>query len=75
MSRSINALPPVMLFEGREAEDFLHRLKGSSMPFLNLQHTYVHIWPLQPFSQDYVLASHTTHVVYVTDLRIRTTDF
>ena len=27
-------------------------------------HTYVHNWLLQPFSQDYVLASHTTHVVY-----------
>ena len=24
---------------------------------------YIHNWPLQPFSQDYGLASHTTHVV------------
>ena len=27
--------------------------------------TYTHNWPLQPFSQDYTLASHTTHVVCV----------
>ena len=26
---------------------------------------YIHNWPLQPFSQDYDLASHTTHVVCV----------
>ena len=26
---------------------------------------YIHNWPLQPFSQDYALTSHTTHVVYV----------
>ena len=26
-------------------------------------HTYIHNWPLQPFSHDYGLASHTTHVV------------
>ena len=28
-------------------------------------HTYIHNWPLQPFSQDYGLASHTIHVVSV----------
>ena len=28
-------------------------------------HTYTHNWPLQPFSQDYGLASHTTHIVCV----------
>ena len=27
--------------------------------------TYIHNWPLQPFSQDFGLASHTTHVVCV----------
>ena len=27
--------------------------------------TYIHNWPLQPFSQDYDLASHTTHVAWV----------
>ena len=27
--------------------------------------TYIHNWPLQPFSQDYGLASHTTHVVCI----------
>ena len=27
--------------------------------------TCIHNWPLQPFSQDYGLASHTTHVVCV----------
>ena len=27
--------------------------------------TYIHNWPLQPFSQDYGLVSHTTHVVCV----------
>ena len=26
-------------------------------------HTYIHNWPLQPFSQDYGLASGITHVV------------
>ena len=26
---------------------------------------YIHKWPLQPFSQDYGLASHTNHVVSV----------
>ena len=26
---------------------------------------YIHNWPLQPFSQDYGLASHTTYVVCV----------
>ena len=28
-------------------------------------HTYIHNWPLQPFSQDYGLASHTTYIVCV----------
>ena len=28
-------------------------------------HRYIHNWPLQPFGQDYGLASHTTHVAYV----------
>ena len=28
-------------------------------------HTYIHNWPLQPFSQDYGLDSHTIHVVCV----------
>ena len=28
-------------------------------------HTYIHNWPLQPFSQDYGLAAHTIHVVCV----------
>ena len=28
-------------------------------------HTYIYNWPLQPFSQDNGLASHTTHVVCV----------
>ena len=27
--------------------------------------TYIHSWPLHPFSQDYGPASHTTHVVCV----------
>ena len=31
--------------------------------------TYIHNWPLQPFSQDYGLASHTTHVVCVNFIR------
>ena len=30
-----------------------------------LLHAYIHNWPLQPFSQDYGLASHTTHVLCV----------
>ena len=29
----------------------------------------IHNWPLQPFSQDYSLASHTTHVVCVNFIR------
>ena len=29
------------------------------------KHTYIHNWPLEPFSQDYGLSSHTTHVVCV----------
>ena len=32
-------------------------------------HPYIHNWPLQPFSQDYGLASHTTHVVCVNFIR------
>ena len=28
-------------------------------------HIYIHNWPLQPFSQDYDLVSHTTYVVCV----------
>ena len=32
-------------------------------------HTYIHNWPLQPFSQDYSLASNTTHVVWVNFIR------
>ena len=32
-------------------------------------HTYIYNWSLQPFSQDYVLASHTTHVVCVNYIR------
>ena len=35
------------------------------------KHTYIHNWPLQPFSQDYGLASHTTHVVCVNFIRER----
>ena len=34
-------------------------------------HTYIHNWPLQPFSQDYGLASHATHVVCVNFIRER----
>ena len=32
-------------------------------------HTYRHNWPLQPSSQDYGLASHTTHVECVNFIR------
>ena len=32
-------------------------------------HAYVYNWPLQPFSQDYGLASHTTHFVCVNFIR------
>ena len=34
-------------------------------------HTYIHNWPLQSFSQDYGLASHTTHAVNVNFIRER----
>ena len=38
---------------------------------LSNANTYIHIhnWPLQPFSQDYSLASHTMHVVCVYFIR------
>ena len=32
-------------------------------------HTYIHNWPLQPFSQDYGLASYTTRVVCANFIR------
>ena len=32
------------------------------LPAVKKIFTYIHNWPLQPFSQDYGLASHTTHV-------------
>ena len=35
----------------------------------NQVHTYIHNWPLQPFSQDYGLASQPTHVVFVNFVR------
>ena len=37
--------------------------------YLNGHQTYIHNWPLQPFSQDYGLGSHTTHVVCVNFMR------
>ena len=38
--------------------------------FMGFQlHTYIHNWPLQPFSQDYGLDSHTTYVVCVNFIR------
>ena len=36
-------------------------------------HTYIHNWPLHPFSQDFGLASHITHVVCVNFIRDRRT--
>ena len=42
----------------------LHFYARHQPKFFNL-HTYIHNWPLQPFRQDYGLASHTTHVVCV----------
>ena len=33
--------------------------------FRNSNSIYMHNWPLQPFSQDYNLASHTTHVLCI----------
>ena len=36
---------------------------------LILIHTFIHKWPLQPFSQDYGQASHTTYVVCVNFIR------
>ena len=35
------------------------------------RHTDIHNWPLQSFSQDYGLASHTTHAVNVNFIRER----
>ena len=32
-------------------------------------HTYIHNWSLQPFSQDFGLASHNTHVVCINFIR------
>ena len=34
-------------------------------PMFTYIHTYIHNWPLQSFSQDYGLDSHTTHVACV----------
>ena len=34
----------------------LSKLKNTEYPFTN-----IHNWPLQSFSQDYGIASHTTH--------------
>ena len=33
------------------------------------RHTYIHNWSLQPFSQDFGLASHTAHVACVNFIR------
>ena len=41
-----------------------HYLLGHGDFIIGL-HIYIYNWPLQPFSQDYGLASHTTHVVFV----------
>ena len=38
-------------------------------PLPNQTYAYIHNWPLQPFSQDYGLASHITHVVCVNFIR------
>ena len=47
--------------------------------FRNSNTIYMHNWPLQPFTQDWGLASHTTHVVCVNFKpewrRLRPTDF
>ena len=36
---------------------------------ISAKYTYIHNWPLQSFSQDYGLVSHTTHVVCVNFIR------
>ena len=41
----------------------------SFLAFNSMLHTYIHNWPLQPFSQDYGLASYTAHVVCVKFIR------
>ena len=35
---------------------------------------YIHNWPIQPFNQDYNLASHTTYVVYANFMSSRQTE-
>ena len=40
---------------------------GKMLQWINrvgYRHTYIHNWPIQPFCQNYGLASHTTHVVH-----------
>ena len=49
----------------------LHSIRWPPSDTLNCIniHTYIHNCPVQSFSQDYDLASHTTHVVYVNFIR------
>ena len=42
-----------------------NELTRAGVPLPESIHTYIHIWPLQPFSQDYNLASHRTYIVCV----------
>ena len=39
------------------------------MGMRDISHTYIHNWVLQPFSQDYDLASYITHVVRINFIR------
>ena len=34
------------------------------------KHTYIHNWPLRPYSQDYALACHTIYVVFVNFIHV-----
>ena len=48
-----------------ETRYFLYSYRYRAFMAIIKMHRYIHNSPLQPFSQDYSLASHTTHVVCV----------
>ena len=53
----------IQLFEQKRV------LHNSTHILLGYYAEYIHNWPLQLFSQNYCLASHTTHVVCVDFIR------
>ena len=50
------------LFEIQNSDESLNCI---SLYIIFAERTYLHNWSLQPFSQDYNIASHTTYVLWV----------